>query len=75
MARLRGFREFKGDRDAVVANVVAYGRGGAVIVLKSVSELYAPDELLLLEPIGRDDIRVLKTLVDTGDWQPINSLT
>ena len=72
-ARLRRFREFKGDRDAVVANVVACGRGGAVIVLKSVFELYAPDELLLLEPIGEDDILVLKTLVDTGDWQSIGS--
>jgi len=71
-ARLRGFREFKGDRDDVVANVVACSGGGAVIVLKSVFELYAPDELLLLEAIGQDDIRVLKTLIDPSDWKTIH---
>lgn len=72
-ARLRGFREFKGDRDAVVANVVACNKGGAVIVLKSVFELYAPDELLLLEPITQDDLRVIEVLIDEDAWLTINT--
>lgn len=71
--KLRDFREFKGDRDAVVANVVACNKGGAVIVLKSVFELYAPDELLILEPITLDDIRGIKMLIDSDAWQTINS--
>jgi len=71
-ARLRGFRNFKGDRDAVVANGVACSEGGALIVLRSVAELYAADEVLLLEPITRDDIGVLKTLIAADEWQAIS---
>jgi hypothetical protein len=69
--RLLEFREFKGDCDDLVANVIACSGGGAVIVLKSVFELYKPDELLLLEPITQDDVRVLKTLISADNWQTI----
>src|SRR5471032_1715048 len=66
---LREFREFKGDRDDLVANVVACGRGGAPLVVKSVFELYAADELLVLEAITQEDVRVLRTLIDADRWQ------
>ena len=71
-AKLRGFRSFKGDCDAVVANVVACDGGGALVVLRSVFELYAADEVLLLEPLTRDDIGVLKTLIGSDEWQAIS---
>jgi hypothetical protein len=70
--KLREFHEFSGDRDDLVANVVACHGGGALLVGKSVFELYAADELLLLEAITQEDVPALRTLIDADRWQTIN---
>jgi hypothetical protein len=70
--KLREFHEFSGDRDDLVANVVACPGGGALLMGKSVFELYAADEFLLLEAITQEDVRVLNTLIDADHWHTVN---
>jgi hypothetical protein len=72
-ADLREFQEFRGGCDNAVVYAIACSssKGGAVLVLKDMFELYAPDELLLMESTTHDDVSVLKTLVRPDDWQTI----
>ena len=69
---LREFQEFKGDKDDLIAKVIACGERGVLIVMKSFVELYASDELPFLEVINQDDIRALRSLIDADRWYPIN---
>jgi hypothetical protein len=72
--RLREFQGFRGDRDDAVVYAIACSKGGgAIIVWKSVFELYAPNELLLLEPVTQDDINTLTKLVDPASWQTFDA--
>ena len=70
---LRRFQGFKGDRDDVVAYVIACGPGGCIAVVKSVFDLYAPDELLLLESISQEDVGVIRTFLPAEDWEALST--
>ncbi len=69
---LREFKEFKGDNDDLVAHVIACGERGVLVVIKSVFELYAADELVMLDTITQNHMGVLRALIDADCWHPIN---
>lgn len=71
--KLREFQEFKGDKDDLVANVIACGERGVLLVIKSVCELYAADELVILDTITQHDMVVLRALIDADCWHPTNN--
>lgn len=71
-SQLAEFREWKGDRDNLVAYVIAGPhRGGMVIVTRDPFELYAPDELLLEEPLTAEELDAISGLVPSAGWQDV----
>jgi hypothetical protein len=71
-ADLRRFQEFKGDRDDLVAIVLACDEGGSLIMVRSVFELFSADELVVLNAITPNDIGTLRTLIASDHWHRID---